>query len=447
MTVCKTPAATSRSEPNTYDPSLPWVGRRPAAGSQTGRAATPAQAGHAQELCDDADRDRRRRRIPSARGFHAGDIPNNQTLARQRARRTRARRCSRTAMNVGGRGGHAGGARSAGGRRLDVSVAGRPGPAPAVAQRGDDPVHAPAPDRRRTGRWSRSCGSAARAACSTTPSSRAATIGAVRHQVQHRRDPARPGQPRRRRGRRSRAAATARADAVDRGLSAPAQGSDFSNIPTVPVAHFRSAGPPSSPFSIGAGTPLRAATGDPVESLGAADGASAQPSRRSRRRSSACSDARTRSTTPSAEHPADADRRRRRARHQRRLRHATTSTSTTPWLPHLGSTRYAKARRHARADRRRTRPAARTIRSTCTGSRCSRSTLDQRRRAPTYVWPYHEFRDNVDVPPGYTLKFRIKLDDRALADGSTAGRRLGRWVFHCHIFFHATIGMSRSSSS
>jgi hypothetical protein len=60
---------------------------------------------------------------------------------------------------------------------------------------------------------------------------------------------------------------------------------------------------------------------------------------------------------------------------------------------------------------------------------------------PDYVWPYHEFRDNVDVPAGYTYKFRVKLDDRALADGTTMGGGLGRWLFHCHIFFHATNGM------
>ena len=41
----------------------------------------------------------------------------------------------------------------------------------------------------------------------------------------------------------------------------------------------------------------------------------------------------------------------------------------------------------------------------------------------------------------YTLTFRIKLEDRALPDGTTAGGALGRWVFHCHIFFHATNGM------
>jgi hypothetical protein len=61
--------------------------------------------------------------------------------------------------------------------------------------------------------------------------------------------------------------------------------------------------------------------------------------------------------------------------------------------------------------------------------------------SPTYTFPYHEFRDNVDVPKGYTLRFRVKLEDRPLMDGTTLGGGLGRWVFHCHIFFHATFGM------
>jgi FtsP/CotA-like multicopper oxidase with cupredoxin domain len=60
---------------------------------------------------------------------------------------------------------------------------------------------------------------------------------------------------------------------------------------------------------------------------------------------------------------------------------------------------------------------------------------------PSYVFSYAEFRDNIDVPAGYTLRFRVRLDDRPLMDGATPGGALGRWVFHCHIFFHAVFGM------
>jgi FtsP/CotA-like multicopper oxidase with cupredoxin domain len=60
---------------------------------------------------------------------------------------------------------------------------------------------------------------------------------------------------------------------------------------------------------------------------------------------------------------------------------------------------------------------------------------------PPYTFPYREFRDNIDVPAGYTLTFRVRLDDRPQMDGITLGGGLGRWVFHCHIFFHASFGM------
>jgi Multicopper oxidase/Bacterial Ig domain len=60
---------------------------------------------------------------------------------------------------------------------------------------------------------------------------------------------------------------------------------------------------------------------------------------------------------------------------------------------------------------------------------------------PPYTFPYREFRDNIDVPAGYTLTFRVRLDDRPQMDGVTPGGGLGSWVFHCHIFFHASFGM------
>ena len=41
-------------------------------------------------------------------------------------------------------------------------------------------------------------------------------------------------------------------------------GMGFSNIPTVPVMHFKVTGTAASAYTISAGTPLRAATGDPV---------------------------------------------------------------------------------------------------------------------------------------------------------------------------------------
>jgi FtsP/CotA-like multicopper oxidase with cupredoxin domain len=60
---------------------------------------------------------------------------------------------------------------------------------------------------------------------------------------------------------------------------------------------------------------------------------------------------------------------------------------------------------------------------------------------PNYTWTYREFRDTIDVPRDRTLKFRVRTDPRALADEITPGGALGRWLFHCHIFFHHTRGM------
>jgi hypothetical protein len=58
-----------------------------------------------------------------------------------------------------------------------------------------------------------------------------------------------------------------------------------------------------------------------------------------------------------------------------------------------------------------------------------------------HTFPEPEFMDNIDVPPGCTLTYRIRLEDRPLVDGSTPGGGLGRWMIHCHIFFHHALGM------
>lgn len=57
------------------------------------------------------------------------------------------------------------------------------------------------------------------------------------------------------------------------------------------------------------------------------------------------------------------------------------------------------------------------------------------------TYTYNEFLDNVDIPPQHRLVFRVRLEDRPLMDAVTPGGALGRWVFHCHIFFHAGLGM------
>jgi len=58
---------------------------------------------------------------------------------------------------------------------------------------------------------------------------------------------------------------------------------------------------------------------------------------------------------------------------------------------------------------------------------------------PNFTFP-HEFMDNIDVPGKCTLTLRVRLDDRPFPDG-TPGAGVGRWMFHCHIFFHHHQGM------
>ena len=58
------------------------------------------------------------------------------------------------------------------------------------------------------------------------------------------------------------------------------------------------------------------------------------------------------------------------------------------------------------------------------------------------VWPLREFRDTIDLFPGHTLTIRVPLIDRNLADDLPGGGGMfGRWLIHCHLFFHHARGM------
>jgi FtsP/CotA-like multicopper oxidase with cupredoxin domain len=54
---------------------------------------------------------------------------------------------------------------------------------------------------------------------------------------------------------------------------------------------------------------------------------------------------------------------------------------------------------------------------------------------------YNEFVDSVDVPPDTSLVYRVRMDDRPFDFASLTGGAAGRWAMHCHILFHAGIGM------
>jgi FtsP/CotA-like multicopper oxidase with cupredoxin domain len=209
-------------------------------------------------------------------------------------------------------------------------------------------------------------------------------------------------------------------------------GGGFSHTPTVPVAHFAVTGPPVPQYTIVDGTPLRAAIGgtnDPVEALGPAshspslldpatftppkDGKPADEIKLTQVGSVSLGiDDETGHHDPSPDFMT--------GDHEKSARYAASLGDTLE----LTVTNVTGAHHPFHLHGFSIQPLSLTISG-----------------GPNYTFPYHEFRDNVDVPAHYTLHFRLRLDDRPLMDGVTMGGGLGRWVFHCHIFFHATFGM------
>jgi hypothetical protein len=204
-------------------------------------------------------------------------------------------------------------------------------------------------------------------------------------------------------------------------------GGTFSNIPTVPVAHFSVAGTAGSVYSIAAGTPLRSSIpGAAVEALGAATGNLLDPTTFAPPKPGLSAEEVQLTNVPSVSLGVDG------------VIGSHDFPGSYEDVPHEGSARYAKLGDILEL----------TVKNTTAAHHpfhlhgFSMQPLDLTKAAsPTYTFPYNEFRDNIDVPAGYTLRFRIRLDDRPLMDGTTLGGGLGRWVFHCHIFFHATFGM------
>ncbi len=62
-------------------------------------------------------------------------------------------------------------------------------------------------------------------------------------------------------------------------------------------------------------------------------------------------------------------------------------------------------------------------------------------RQPVLRFDYNELIDTFDIPSFHSLVFRVRLNDRPRMDWTSPGGALGRWLFHCHITFHATLGM------
>jgi FtsP/CotA-like multicopper oxidase with cupredoxin domain len=112
--------------------------------------------------------------------------------------------------------------------------------------------------------------------------------------------------------------------------------------------------------------------------------------------------------------------------------------------PHLGSSRYAEQSRVIELTVTNTSSAHHPFH--LHGFSFELISLAPRTGAPpgttgSYTWGFREFVDTVDVPRHHTLTFRVRTDARSLVDGVTAGGALGRWLFHCHIFFHHEQGM------
>jgi FtsP/CotA-like multicopper oxidase with cupredoxin domain len=207
--------------------------------------------------------------------------------------------------------------------------------------------------------------------------------------------------------------------------------SGWANLPTVPVMHLNIAGVAASTYTIAGGTPLRAATGDPQEGLGAATATPLDPATFSPAKDGMGSQDITLTSMLDDNTP------NRLGINGKLGSHDFTGEYTE--IDHELSARFAAS-------------LGDTIELTVTNATAAHhpfhlhgfsiQPLDLTKPAsPTYTFPYNEFRDNIDVPAGYTLRFRLRLDDRPLVDGVTPGGGLGRWVFHCHIFFHATFGM------
>ena len=210
----------------------------------------------------------------------------------------------------------------------------------------------------------------------------------------------------------------------------PRQGSGdaqagWPRLPSVPVAHFELTGVPALPaYTIDDGTDLRLATGDPVVELGAATGSPIDPAEFPAPQplgTPAPGISFTSSPGPSIDG----------------VHHHHDFSVDYTELANSASTRYALL--------------GDTLELTITNSTVAHHPFHLHgfsMQPKTYVCTdpaqnftfAPEYLDEIDVPPSCTLTFRILLEDRPFADG-TPGGGLGRWVIHCHIFFHHHQGM------
>ncbi len=207
-------------------------------------------------------------------------------------------------------------------------------------------------------------------------------------------------------------------------------GGGYVNVPTVPVMHLNLSGPAVSPaYKIEPGTELRAATGDPISFLGPPTDALLDPSGFNPPKSGSSAE-NISLTTNGTELGIDG------------TFGIHDIAGSYMDAPHLASTRYAREGDTLELSVEDRTGAHHTFH--LHGFSFQPIKLDNEPFGPggeDYTWPYPEFIDNAHIPPHARLVFRVKLEPRPLTDGATPGGALGRWLFHCHIFFHHSDGM------
>jgi FtsP/CotA-like multicopper oxidase with cupredoxin domain len=219
-------------------------------------------------------------------------------------------------------------------------------------------------------------------------------------------------------------------------------GQGYALLPTVPVMHLDVTEPAGTPYAVAEGTPLRThpAVADPVEALGPPPGIVPDATGISALLDPAA-------FTPPK--PGTADEDIRFTLNGTPSMDLVTGNHEAPGgdyrgIPHTPSTRYARLGDLLELTVTNTTAAHHVFHLhgfSFQPLELTQPPLVGEGYAPAYRFDYHEFVDTVDIPSEYSLRFRVRLDDRPQPDGTTPGGGLGRWVVHCHLLFHASLGM------
>jgi FtsP/CotA-like multicopper oxidase with cupredoxin domain len=211
-------------------------------------------------------------------------------------------------------------------------------------------------------------------------------------------------------------------------------GGGWARIPTVPVAHFNVTGSPVVPaYTISAGTALRSATGDLVPAMPPANATLLDPSTFTTPQPGMASQ--DIQLTANGAFPSING-----------VQGTHDFTVDFTQQPIDGSTRWARLGDSLELTATNTTDAVHPFHlhgfsiQPLSFNNCTNGSGDPL-PVPSFTFPELEFIDTINIPAKCTLTYRVQLHDRAFPDG-TPGGGLGRWVFHCHIFFHHHQGMT-----